>query len=140
MKGGRREHQARIRLLENRMLRRLHLTRDALKSSVAIVDSTHMDGYSDPKCFASAPSDDGLYDMPRVEQLATRFCLDEFEKKLLLLLVGKVVSPIVKTLIDQLEPGRQMDDVISVGKSVISLTSAKLLKLIDRPSACHPML
>jgi len=43
--------------------------------------------------------------LPRVEILAERLGLDGFEKKVILLLIGKTVSPVVKTLIDTLDGG-----------------------------------
>ena len=45
------------------------------------------------------------YALPRLEIIAQRLSLDAFEKKLILLLIGKTVSPVVKALMDALEQG-----------------------------------
>lgn len=57
---------------------------------------------------------------PRLETLTTRFELDAFEKRLILLLIGKTVAPIVKTLLDTLDTGhtRMADDSITVGQAL----------------------
>ena len=63
--------------------------------------------------------------LPRLELLAERLGLDSFEKKIILLLIGKTVSPIVRTLMDTLVDGssssRAIDDVISVGQGLAIL-------------------
>ena len=41
--------------------------------------------------------------LPRLEVLAGRLSLDAFEKKMILLLISKTISPVVKTLIDTLD-------------------------------------
>lgn len=64
-----------------------------------------------------------LSQVPRLESLAARLRLDTFEKKLLLLLVGKTVSPVVKTLMETLTDGssRVVDDVVTVGQALAIL-------------------
>lgn len=58
--------------------------------------------------------------LPRLEELVKKFELDLFEKGLLLLLIGKTVSPIVRTLLETLDTSSQpiADDVISVGQAL----------------------
>lgn len=63
--------------------------------------------------------------LPRLELLAERLGLDSFEKTIILLLIGKTVSPIVRTLMDTLVDGsssaRSIDDAISVGQGLAIL-------------------
>lgn len=54
--------------------------------------------------------------LPRLEVLTKQFGLDSFEKRLILLLIGATVSPIVRTLLDNMEGGAQGDTTISVGQ------------------------
>jgi hypothetical protein len=42
--------------------------------------------------------------VPRLETIAERLHLDSFEKSMMLLLIGKTVSPVVKTLIGKTPP------------------------------------
>ena len=55
--------------------------------------------------------------------MAHRLGLDSFEKKIILLLIGKTVSPVVKTLMDTLDSGvtRPNDDSITVGQALAIL-------------------
>ena len=57
--------------------------------------------------------------LPRLEVLVQRFALDPFEKKIILLLLGKTVSPIVKTLMETLDTSNRVsDDIITVGQAL----------------------
>ena len=76
VKHGRRELQAKLRLHEGRVQRRVDLTRRAGQP------------------------------LPRLEVIAERLGLDSFEKKMIMLLIGKTVSPVVKTLMDTLDTQR----------------------------------
>jgi hypothetical protein len=42
-----------------------------------------------------------LYAVPRLEVMAEKFQLSTFEKQVVVLLIGKTISPVVKTLLDQ---------------------------------------
>lgn len=91
VKHGRRELQAKLRVQENKVSRRLAVTRDQ-----------------------GVP-------LPRLEVLAERLGLDAFEKKVILLIIGKTVSPVVKTLLDTLEisgMNRVVDDAVTVGQAL----------------------
>ena len=55
---------------------------------------------SDTKSGDELKSEVGL---PRLEVLAERLHLDAFEKRMILLLIGKTVSPVVKALIDSVD-------------------------------------
>ena len=88
-KHGKRELQAKLKLQEGRVERRVEKTKEA-----------------------SLP-------LPRLEVLAERLHLDAFERKMILLLIGKTVSPVVKTLMETLDgSSRVVDDVISVGQAL----------------------
>jgi hypothetical protein len=55
-----------------------------------------------------------------LEVISERLKLDLFERRMVLLLIGKTVSPVVKTLMETLEgaTSRVVDDVISVGQAL----------------------
>eukprot|EP01039_Chlorochromonas_danica_P002363 gene2363-2594_t len=62
--------------------------------------------------------------LPRLEEIVERFQLDLFEKGLILLLIGKTVSPIVRTLLETLDAAtaqHMTDDVINVGQALAIL-------------------
>ena len=89
VKHGRRELQAKLKLHESRVERRVNITRDA-----------------------GCP-------LPRLELIAERLGLDSFEKKIVIMLIGKTVSPVVKTLMDTLEnTPRYTDDTVTVGQAL----------------------
>lgn len=71
---------------------------------------------------------------PRLETLTARFQLDSFEKRLILLLIGKTVAPIVKTLLDTLDTGhtRMADDSITVGQALSILCHDFNLQIAHR--------
>jgi SpoVK/Ycf46/Vps4 family AAA+-type ATPase len=81
-----RELSAKIRLLEKRIAARLRKTEEA-----------------------------GL-PLPRLEGLMAKFSADIFEKRLVLLMIGLTVSPIVRTLVDNMKSGHIVDSSISVGE------------------------
>eukprot|EP01038_Epipyxis_sp_PR26KG_P008133 gene8133-11011_t len=59
------------------------------------------------------------YQLPRLELITSRFHLDSFERKIVLLLIGKTVSPVVKTLMDTLDvSNRTAEDVLTVGQAL----------------------
>ena len=120
VKGGRRELQAKYILLEKRMERRIEATRTVACAAEEQADgncgsvSTMFDSGSGSTGRLHRPMSLGavsplgqssLHKLPRLEILAARLGLDSFEKKLVLLLIGKTVSPVVKALIDTLEQG-----------------------------------
>jgi SpoVK/Ycf46/Vps4 family AAA+-type ATPase len=83
-----RELSAKIRLLEKRIAARLRKTEEA-----------------------------GL-PLPRLEGLMAKFSADVFEKRLVLLMIGLTVSPIVRTLVDNMKSGHIVDPSISVGEAL----------------------
>ena len=74
--------------------------------------------------------------LPRLELLAERLHLDSFEKQIILLLIGKTVSPVVRTLMDTLVDGagssRTIDDVISVGQGLAILCQDFQIQVANR--------
>lgn len=57
--------------------------------------------------------------LPRLEELTQRFQLDTFEKRIILLLIGKTVSPIVKALMETLDTSsRVADEDINVAQAL----------------------
>lgn len=57
--------------------------------------------------------------LPRLEMMAGRFNLDDFEKKIIVLLIGKTVSPLIKALMESLSSSARMpEDVITVGSTL----------------------
>jgi hypothetical protein len=92
VKQGRRELSAKLRLMERKLERRVAETRAA-----------------------GVP-------LPRLEVISERLGLDTFEKRMVLLLIGKTVSPLVKALIETLEQGgRIVDDSTNVGQALAIL-------------------
>jgi hypothetical protein len=131
VKGGRRELQAKFSLLEKRMERRLEATRALVESEgVNPLDSDVDFRVSFSKSTTAAVGHQSgvehehgndemtKFSMPRLEIIATRLHLDAFEKRLILLLIGKTVSPVVKALMDTLDQGsgRAVEDVPTVGQ------------------------
>ena len=93
VKHGRRELQAKLKLLEGRIAMRVQMTTSSL---------------------------------PRLEILASRLSLDAFEKKVILFLIGKTVSPVVKVLLESLgDSGSRgfSDDTSTVGQCLAMLCS-----------------
>mmetsp|Transcript_10019 Transcript_10019/g.15147 ORF Transcript_10019/g.15147 Transcript_10019/m.15147 type:complete len:1253 (+) Transcript_10019:82-3840(+) len=133
VKGGRRELQAKYVLLEKRMEKRIEATKALVEKSniapetEATTDDSVKSGDEQSvlqriQCgnssrYFDSNSESG-YALPRLEIIAQRLSLDAFEKKLILLLIGKTVSPVVKALMDALEQGsgRPMEDVATVGQ------------------------
>lgn len=107
VKGGRRELQAKFSLLEKRMERRLEATKLYVESEGVDPSETDLDFRSTfAKSEKSTSEGSKLkYSMPRLEIVASRLSLDAFEKRLILLLIGKTVSPVVKALMDTLDQG-----------------------------------
>lgn len=57
--------------------------------------------------------------LPRLEALMNRFNADTFEKRLVLLLIGNTISPVVRTLLDNMRgSGHAADSCISVGEAL----------------------
>jgi hypothetical protein len=104
VKGGRRELQAKFSLLEKRMEKRLEATRLLIVSHGGELET---DLYLPTNENSGSPQQktEGSYGMPRLEIISARLNLDSFEKRLILLLIGKTVSPVVKALMDTLEQG-----------------------------------
>ena len=106
IKQGKRELLAKLRVAERRLSRRVQLTKDQ-----------------------------GI-PLPRLELLAERLHLDAFEKQIILLLIGKTVSPVVRTLMDTLVDGasgsRTIDDVISVGQGLAILCQDFQVQVANR--------
>jgi hypothetical protein len=130
VKGGRRELQAKYILLEKRMEKRIEATRALVRSDDDMEEaeggeSTSGAGRSTlfekktrlqrtmSRSSETAVQPD-LHKLPRLEIIAARLHLDNFEKKLILLLIGKTVSPVVKALIDTLEQGSGEIDVTAL--------------------------
>lgn len=89
VKHGRRELQAKLRVLEAKMARRVQATEAA-----------------------------GL-SLPRLEVISQRLGLGSFEKKMIILLMGITISPLIKTLLSTLDKSNQMiDDVCNVGQAL----------------------
>jgi len=89
LKHSRRELVAKLRVQESRVQVRLNKTREA------------------------------NHPVPRLEVMNQRFQLDPFEKKIILLLIGKTVSPIVKTLMETLDTANRLpEDVLTVGQAL----------------------
>ena len=55
---------------------------------------------------------------PRLEEMAAKLGLNDFERRVVVLLVGKTISPVVRGLMDQLDasPVQRMDETITVGQ------------------------
>lgn len=106
MKHGKRELLAKLRLADNKVNKRVILTKEA------------------------------NIQLPRLELLSERLKLDNFEKKIILLLIGKTVSPVVRTLMDTLIDGssnnRTGDDVISVGQALAILCEDFKMQVANR--------
>lgn len=85
---GRRELKAKQRLYDRRTVHRLGLTRKA--------------GFS----------------LPRLEELATKFKLNKFEQNVIVMLIGKTISPVIKNLIDSVDtsPVQRMDESIIINQ------------------------
>jgi hypothetical protein len=117
VKGGRRELQAKFSLLEKRMEKRLEATRTLVESEGVDPSDSEVDFRAS---FSNSSGAENVTrsSMPRLEIIATRLHLDAFEKRLILLLIGKTVSPVVKALMDTLDQGsgRAVEDVPTVGQ------------------------
>jgi hypothetical protein len=61
---------------------------------------------------------DAKLPLPRLETLMATFHANVFEKRLVLLLIGLTVSPIVRTLVDNMKNGHIVDTSISVGEAL----------------------
>lgn len=85
---GRRELKAKQRVHDRRALHRLSLTRQA-----------------------------GL-PLPRLEQLASKFKLTTFEQNVIVMLIGKTISPVIKNLLDGVDtsPVQRMDESIIINQ------------------------
>lgn len=88
VKHGKRELQAKLRVLEARVESR--------------VDATRRQGLP----------------LPRLEVIAERLGLDAFEKKMIVLLMGVTISPVVKTLISTLDKSQYAEDACTVGQAL----------------------
>ena len=88
VKHGKRELQAKLRVLEARVQSR--------------VDATRRFGLP----------------LPRLEVIAERLGLDVFEKKMIVLLMGVTISPVVKTLISTLDKSQYVEDACTVGQAL----------------------
>jgi hypothetical protein len=88
-----------------------------VKTSTSSTATTSATATSDVSVAGRVPS------LPRLEVLAERLQLDAFEKRMILLLIGKTVSPVVKALMDSVEQGtgRAVDDVLTVGQALAIL-------------------
>ena len=120
-KGGRRELQAKFSLLEKRMEKRLAETEKLATEETKYSKTNCQDGTVNVLTNAIESANKGKqsgpkYALPRLEVIAKRLNLDAFEKKLILLLIGKTVSPLVKTLMDTLESGGRFEDMANVGQ------------------------
>lgn len=87
MKDGFREIQAKLRVLEGKIKMRLDMTAAA-----------------------------GIL-LPRIELLTQRLKLDDFEKKTILFLIGRTVSPVVRALLDSQGRGHS-EDSLTVGSAL----------------------
>jgi hypothetical protein len=108
VKGGRRELQAKFSLLEKRMEKRLEATRAFVEAEGFDPSDADVDfrtTFATKRDRVDGVSESLKYSMPRLEIVATRLQLDAFEKRLILLLIGKTVSPVVKALMDTLDQG-----------------------------------
>jgi hypothetical protein len=56
--------------------------------------------------------------IPRLESFVEKLSLDKFERNLILLLIGRTVSPVVRTLIDALDSSSVRTDDLSVGQAL----------------------
>ncbi|GLE02341.1 hypothetical protein PINS_up018267 [Pythium insidiosum] len=85
---GRRELKAKLRVHERRTAHRLQLTRTA-----------------------------GLA-LPRLEQLARQFELNAFEQNVIVMLIGKTISPVIKNLLDGVDtsPVQRMDESVIINQ------------------------
>uniref|UniRef100_K3WDU6 AAA+ ATPase domain-containing protein n=1 Tax=Globisporangium ultimum (strain ATCC 200006 / CBS 805.95 / DAOM BR144) TaxID=431595 RepID=K3WDU6_GLOUD len=85
---GRRELKAKQRVHDRRTLHRLNLTKKA-----------------------NMP-------LPRLEELAARFKLNKFEQNVIVMLIGKTISPVIKNLIDGVDtsPVQRMDESIIINQ------------------------
>lgn len=85
---GRRELKAKQRVHDRRTLHRLHLTRKA-----------------------NLP-------LPRLEEIASKFKLSKFEQNVIVMLIGKTISPVIKNLIDGVDtsPVQRMDESIIINQ------------------------
>ncbi|POM58519.1 AAA family ATPase [Phytophthora palmivora] len=85
---GRRELKAKQRVYSRRSQHRLALTRQA--------------GYA----------------LPRLEQLASKFKLNRFEQNVIVMLIGKTISPVIKNLIDGVDtsPVQRMDESVIINQ------------------------
>ncbi|DAZ96137.1 TPA: hypothetical protein N0F65_008716 [Lagenidium giganteum] len=85
---GRRELKAKQRVYDRRTLHRLNLTRKA------------------------------NYALPRLEELSTKFKLNKFEQNVIVMLIGKTISPVIKNLIDgvDISPVQRMDESIIINQ------------------------
>lgn len=103
VKQGKREIQAKIKLQEAKMGRRVEMTK---RLELAI---------------------------PRLENLCERLQLDMFEKKIVLLLIGKTVSPVVRTLIETLDQTtRVVDESVNVGQALNILCQDFTMQIANR--------
>lgn len=85
---GRRELKAKQRVHDRRTLHRLNMTRKA-----------------------NLP-------LPRLEEIATKFKLNKFEQNVIVMLIGKTISPVIKNLIDGVDtsPVQRMDESIIINQ------------------------
>lgn len=85
---GRRELKAKQKLQARRVAHKLALTRNEGKS------------------------------IPRLEEMAKKFKLNEFEQNVIVMLIGKTVSPVIKNLIDNADssPIQRMDDSTTINQ------------------------
>lgn len=85
---GRRELKAKQRVHDRRTLHRLNMTRKA-----------------------NLP-------LPRLEEIAAKFKLNKFEQNVIVMLIGKTISPVIKNLIDGVDtsPVQRMDESIIINQ------------------------
>eukprot|EP01035_Chromulina_nebulosa_P017063 gene17063-22575_t len=104
IKQGRRELQAKIKVQEMKISRRVSISK-----SIGI-------------------------DIPRLETLSERLGLDILDKKIILLLIGKTVSPVVRTLMETLDSSasNRIDEGVTVGQALSILCQDFNLQIANR--------
>ena len=77
---------------------------------------------------------------PRLEEMAAKLGLNDFERRVVVLLVGKTISPVVRGLMDQLDasPVQRMDETITVGQ-LLSIFCHGFREQVAHPRALLPL-
>ena len=98
VKQGKREIQAKIKVQEQKITQRVALTKQQTQQSPSesAALNTNTNGFNISTPLASKGTMSAAAGIPRLEVLAERLHLDFFEKMVVMMIIGKTVSPVVR--------------------------------------------